>query len=208
MNRKIKYLKKFLKYFLRKRLGIFVYPAFKKELWLPVKDYEGLYIVSNKGRVVSLPRRNSPYYNFLTSHIGHDGYCCLSLNKNNKKKKCKVHRLVAQAFIPNHNNYDTVNHKNFKKWDNSVSNLEWMSNMDNVLHAIEGGRMKPPKSLPRKPVGIVEARICSRCFEAKPIEKFYEGYSWCKSCQKDKNTQYYIENRSKFVQNKYNTKYS
>lgn len=203
MNRKIKYLKKFLKYFLQKQSGYFLRPSLRREHWLVVKFNQN-YLISNKGRVISLPHRNSPYFNFLRPRRTQDGYYSVKI----ARKDYKVHRLVAQHFIPNPKNLDTVNHKNFIKRDNSVENLEWMSNMNNVLHAIEGGRMNPPKSLPRKPIGIVEARICSRCFETKPIEKFYKGYSWCKSCQKNKNTQYYIENRSKFVQNKYNTKYS
>lgn len=102
------------------------------EIWKPIKGYEGLYEISNFGRVKRLPKWTRATYPFLLKEkimsLSHDknGYAVLILtNAEGHKKMEKVHRLVAIAFIDNVFNYDQVNHKNEIKDDNCVSNLEW-----------------------------------------------------------------------------------
>ena len=115
------------------------------EEWRPVKGYEGLYEVSNKARVRSLTRyfpdrvfRNGklqPYINYgkvLTPHMSHKGYLLVPLTKDSKGKKCSVHRLVAEAFIPNPENLPLVNHKDECKTNNRPDNLEWCDDKYNV----------------------------------------------------------------------------
>ena len=91
-----------------------------KEIWKPIEGYEGLYEISSYGRVKSL-RRNI----ILIPKKELTGYlrCNLYLNKN--MKTVSIHRLVAQAFIPNPDNLPQVNHKDEDKSNNRVDNLEW-----------------------------------------------------------------------------------
>ena len=96
----------------------------KKEYWKPVVGYEGLYEVSNFGRVKSLKFGKEKILKPVTNTFG---YLQVTLCKNNKKKLVTVHRLVAEAFLPNPHNYSCVNHKDENKQNNNVSNLEWCS---------------------------------------------------------------------------------
>lgn len=68
----------------------------------------------------------------MKQHLDKDGYLVLNLSNNGIKKQCRVHRLVAIAFIPNPEGLATVNHINYNKLDNRVTNLEWLSNYDNA----------------------------------------------------------------------------
>lgn len=68
----------------------------------------------------------------MKQHLDKDGYLVLNLSNNGIKKQCRVHRLVAIAFIPNPEGLATVNHINHNKLDNRVTNLEWLSNYDNA----------------------------------------------------------------------------
>ena len=100
-----------------------------EEIWCPIKGYEGFYGVSDKGRVRSL---KSGKERILKPGSDKDGYLQVGLYKNGEKKMCKVHRLVAQTFIPNPDNLPQVNHKDEDKENNSVHNLEWCSSKYNA----------------------------------------------------------------------------
>lgn len=108
------------------------------EVWKDIKGFEGLYQVSNQGVVRSLDRVNcyGRTVKGLTRKMvkNKNGYLYVSLRKNGVAKNYSVHRLVADAFIPNPHNYHTVNHKNENKADNNVENLEWMTLQDNLKH--------------------------------------------------------------------------
>lgn len=113
-----------------------------KEIWKDIKDYEGLYQISNLGNVRSLERkvRINKGYRIVKNKILKLGirnnYYVINLNKNNKKKSFQVHRLVAEAFINNLDNKPIINHKNFNKLDNNVNNLEWCTQKENVNYSI------------------------------------------------------------------------
>ena len=94
----------------------------KKEYWKPVVGYEGLYEVSNWGRVKSLKFGKE---RILKQNQCMNGYYYVGLSKNGILKRYSVHRLVAEAFIPNLDNLPQVNHKDENKLNNVVSNLEW-----------------------------------------------------------------------------------
>ena len=98
-----------------------------QEVWKPVKGYEGLYEVSNLGRVKSFPRKGNfhKYPVLLTIHTYKTGYKYVVLSKNGVSTKKKIYRLVAEAFIPNPDNLPQVNHKDENKSNNKVENLEW-----------------------------------------------------------------------------------
>lgn len=108
-----------------------------EEIWKPIKDYEGLYQVSNLGNVRSLNRKiknrnlKEKIKKFDKTKFG---YLRVELNNNGKKKKYLVHRLVAQTFLDNPNNYPCINHKDENKNNNIVSNLEWCDYLYNNLY--------------------------------------------------------------------------
>ena len=118
----------------------------------PIKNYENLYEITDNGKVICLPRKKKNINGyFITNYyetFGHKnskGYMVINLtsdNKNIKKKNVLIHRLVAEAFIPNPNNYPYVNHKDGNKANNCVDNLEWCNNSMNQLHAFSKGLQK------------------------------------------------------------------
>lgn len=99
---------------------IFAPKKIMEEIWKDIEGYEGLYQVSNMGRVRSL-RRNI----ILKSRIERNGYESVKLTVNNIPKDYSIHRLVAMAFIPNPDNLPQVNHKDENKTNNCMENLEW-----------------------------------------------------------------------------------
>ena len=107
-----------------------------KEEFKPVyyKGKELLYLVSNKGRVYS-----KKYGRYLNPGYS-SAYQKVSLTVSpNKRREFYVHRLVAEAFIPNPNNYKVVNHKDFNRSNNKVTNLEWIDHRGNYLHTLRNG---------------------------------------------------------------------
>jgi len=103
----------------------------KKEIWKDIKGYEGLYQVSNLGNVKSLDRcivcknNNIKHIKGVLLTKNKDKYMFVRLYNKSICKTYFVHRLVAEAFIPNPNNYPVVNHKDENKLNNNVDNLEW-----------------------------------------------------------------------------------
>lgn len=109
------------------------------ELWKDVQGYEGLYKVSNLGNVYSCKRNKLLKKYFPDLGLGATGYNLVGLYKDGKQKMFVVHRLVAQAFIDNPLNLPVVNHKDGNKRNNTVENLEWCTQKENVAHAIAMG---------------------------------------------------------------------
>lgn len=110
------------------------------ETWKEIASYEGLYEVSDLGRVKSLNYNHTGKENILKPHKNSKGYLRVRLCKNGQVNHIAVHRLVACAFLPNPNNLDTINHKDEVKTNNAVSNLEWMSRKDNINYGTRNKR--------------------------------------------------------------------
>lgn len=102
------------------------------EVWRPVVGFEGYYMVSNLGRIKSLHKRYEGL--ILTPYDEGHGYRMVDLYKDNIKQKCRVHRLVAMAFIPNPLNKREVDHINFIRDDNRACNLRWATSKENQNH--------------------------------------------------------------------------
>ena len=114
----------------------------EQEIWKDIEGYEGKYQVSNYGNVRSLMYHNTKGIKRISSlkpATDGKGYLRCALSKNNILTTFKVHRLVAQAFIPNPLNLPQVNHLNGDKQDNRVENLEWCTNSMNQKHAYKIG---------------------------------------------------------------------
>ena len=114
-----------------------------EEIWKDIKGYEGLYMISSYGRVKSIGGRrgssNKP--KILKQGTDTSGYKFVCFRVNKYSKTFKVHRLVAEAFIPNLNRYTEIGHINGIKTDNRVDNLRWCSHKDNCNNPITKEKM-------------------------------------------------------------------
>jgi len=112
----------------------------EEEVWRDIAGFEGKYQISNLGRVKSILKTMTK---IRKPRIHSSGYWCLNLTVNYKWKSVTIHRLIAIAFIPNPNNYRTVNHIDGNKQNNDISNLEWCTQKENCKHAFRTGLHKP-----------------------------------------------------------------
>lgn len=119
------------------------------EVWKDVVGFEGLYKVSNLGNVVSARRNYKNGVKYLTP-FDNGGYLRVTFVVNEKRSNHLVHRLVAEAFIPNPDNKDSVNHIDGCKTNNRLENLEWVTRSENTIHAITTGLRVP--NVPHRPM--------------------------------------------------------
>ena len=156
------------------------------EEWRDIEGYEGLYQISNLGRVRSLNcRGHKGCIGILTPRLDGKGYEMVALYKEGKARNTKVHRLVAQAFIPNPNNYPQVNHKDENKTNNDVKNLEWCTNEYNHNYGTRNERVG--KSLSKKVICITTGEIFNSMREACSKYNIHTG-SMTECCQGKRKT--------------------
>lgn len=134
------------------------------EIWKDVIGYEGIYQISNKGRLKSLVRKstgtNTKIESFLKRQKRGNGYYAYSLSKNGKSKHLLQHRLIAIHFIDNPEGYKCVNHKNGRRNDNSIENLEWCTHSQNSLHGYqENGRINSKRKLKQELVLEIREKL-------------------------------------------------
>jgi hypothetical protein len=155
----------------------------EKEIWKPVIGYESYYMVSDLGNIKSLDRidRFNRKYNgrTLKQKKTRYGYSEVDLSISGKSKTVKIHRLVAELFIPNSENKSQVNHKNGIKTDNRAANLEWCTPKENVNHGIETGLIKrkgeenPCSKLTRREVQEIRQKYSSGNYSQRALAKEY-----------------------------------
>jgi hypothetical protein len=126
----------------------------KVEIWKSIPNTNDNYQISNLGNVRSrhnkYTHRIDKEYHILKPYKNHKGYLMVSIKEHNTKRV--IHRLVANAFIPNKNNLPQVNHINGNKKDNRVENLEWCTPSENVNHAFKTGLYEEKLNSIRKPI--------------------------------------------------------
>lgn len=114
-----------------------------KEIFKPIDEFNGRYLISNLGRVKSLNYIYPGNIGYLKPIQHHGGYQVVHLSKDGKIYNRMIHTLVAKAFIPNPENKPIVNHIDGNKANNHVSNLEWVTYKENTAHAIRIGIHDP-----------------------------------------------------------------
>lgn len=127
----------------------------KKEIFKPLTDYEGKYLISSHGRIFNIHT-----HKFINLHMSNRGYllACLYDNKTKKSVTVNVHRLVADKFIPNPDNLSDCNHIDEDKTNNNVENLQWVSHKDNCNYGERNRKIssthkgKPRDGRPPRPV--------------------------------------------------------
>lgn len=121
----------------------------KNEVWKDIRGYEKYYQISNLGRVRSLDRiikdeKNNRTFNIkgkiITPTDNGNGYLIIGLRKNGKRKNKYIHRLVAEAFLDKCDGQEYINHIDFNKKNNNISNLEWCTQKENINYSIKKGR--------------------------------------------------------------------
>lgn len=171
---------------------------YKKENWKPINGYEGLYEISDLGRVKSLRRKKNNKPLIFSNCKNSNGYNAVNLRKDNKIKRFTIHRLVALNFLENNENKPDVNHIDGNKNNNELNNLEWCTKSENQQHrrnVLKKNNIKTKKTIYKydlndnlinKYQSIKEAARKNNCSDSDIIKcakginhhKTVAGYKW------------------------------
>ena len=157
------------------------------EVWKDIEDYEGLYQVSDLGRVKALNFKRTGEEKFLKQQTNYKGYLYVGLCKDGRQKFVRVHKLVAKAFVPNPKNLPQINHIDNDKKNNCASNLEWCTCAYNINYkygqsekliqmALDGTVVKIWNTVQDAINSGYRMDGISRCSLGKI--KMYRGYIW------------------------------
>lgn len=177
-----------------------------KEIWKDIDGYDGIYKISNMGRVKSLAKNvNMPNggtrldcERIIKGSVAPNGYRRINLSKNGRVITHSIHRLVLESFDINVDNKPYVNHKDGNKLNNRLSNLEWVTGSENILHSLyELGNISKlnknkrvlvqilddEKKVIREHLGIrncakIEKISTKTIYEYNDSGKIYRGYYW------------------------------
>lgn len=131
-----------------------------------IKGYEGLYAITSCGKVWSYRNKK-----FLKPSNDESGYLRVNLYKNGVRENKQIHRLVAEAYLPNPNNYDTVDHIDFNTTNNCVNNLQWMRRNENCkkqrsvrkIYCFENEKIYESQAQAAKELGLDQGNISRVC---------------------------------------------
>lgn len=138
-----------------------------EEIWKDIKGYEGLYQISSFGRVKKTRNKEK----IMKGRIRGKGYLAVTLlDKHGEKKDFYIHRLVAEAFIPNLDNLPQVNHKSEIKTDNNVENLEWCDNLYNIRYGTRSERSAKTHTGKRSGCGGKNTKVYQYSLEGEFIK--------------------------------------
>lgn len=139
------------------------------EIWKELKGYSINYLISNTGKIkspdqtvdIGMGRIQFKKERIIKCHVSNRGYWAVGLTcEKGKSKVFHLHRLLAQTFIPNPNEYKCINHKDGNKLNNHISNLEWVTHSQNNKHAYDTGLKKPCRKITTE--HVVQIRALSR----------------------------------------------
>lgn len=151
-----------------------------KIIWKDIKEYEGLYQVSNTGKI-----RNTKTKHILKPVTQSNGYMKVCLTKNKIQKNKTIHRLVAEAFIPNTNNLPCINHKDEDKTNNNVNNLEWCTQEYNTKYSRQ---LHPTRDKQTKSVMCIETKTIYASINQAEKQTGINGRSISKVCKGIRHT--------------------
>jgi len=147
------------------------------ENWQPIKDYEGLYEINEQSEVRSLHKRN--YHRILAQRIDRAGYYTVRLSKAGKVSTQFVHRLLGFTFLTEPEEKAVINHRSGNKFDNSLDNLEWVTQSQNMQHAYKTGLSKVPERSYKPVVDVCTKKVYKSVKEAAAALDI--AYSTCKN---------------------------
>ena len=173
----------------------------ESETWMDVVGYEGLYKVSDKGNIYSVERKDSRGIKCggrtLKSIYNKYGYLRVNLCKNGEVKAKYIHRIVAQTFIHNQNNFLEINHKDENKTNNIVENLEWCTSKYNANYGTRNENITQTQSKKVKAINIKTGEVLAFNSAKEAISEgyfdasracrgiygrngnLYKGHRWC-----------------------------
>ena len=165
-----------------------------KEIWKNIDGYSN-YMVSNFGRIKNINYRNTNKEKYING-TKHNGYVYIVLTKNRKIKQHLLHRLVAEAFIPNLENKPCINHKDCNRSNNKVENLEWCTPKENIQYMDKLKRRVANKKLNEEEVKIIKEKkkqgyiykdiwkLFKNKITLSGFEKIWYGQNWRKGDNK------------------------
>lgn len=146
-----------------------------EEIWKDVKGYENKYQISNLGRVKSIERKTPFRNSFITINerilkeiVDKDGYKVVNLYNKGKRKMFKIHRLVAEAFIPNPDNLPQINHKDENKQNNCVENLEYCDARYNINYGHRNTKASQTSFNGKKSKKVCQYTLCGELLKVWP----------------------------------------
>ncbi len=182
------------------------------EIWRDISGYEEIYQVSNLGNVMSLKYNGGNKKQLLKQGKTKTGYYFVCLCKNGNVKLYRVHRLVAETFIPKILNKEWINHKDGNKLNNNVNNLEWCTPSENNIHALKtklrvGLRGKDNKNSKKiYQIDIKSNKIINIFYGIGEVERYFKKdcSSISKCCRNCKNYNTAYGYKWSYVRGEYN----